>query len=198
MATHSSILAWRIPWTEEPGGYSPWGSQRVRHDWRDSRQHNLPPYFGIYFTQFLNHEDMLVVVAQSCPLFATTWTVTCWAPLSMGFSRQEYWSGLPCPSPGDLPDQDRYLSVLHLPEAAFQMLLRRSCLKVCLNSLANSLENTLKLGETEGRRSGQQSMRWLDGITDSMAWVWAHSGRCEGQGSLACCSPWGHKEPGTT
>ena len=28
MATHSSILAWGIPWTEEPGGYSPWGSQR--------------------------------------------------------------------------------------------------------------------------------------------------------------------------
>ena len=27
MATHSSILAWRIPWTEEPGGYSPWGSK---------------------------------------------------------------------------------------------------------------------------------------------------------------------------
>ena len=32
MATHSSILAWRIPWTEEPGGYSPWGRKRVRHD----------------------------------------------------------------------------------------------------------------------------------------------------------------------
>ena len=32
MATHSSIFAWRIPWTEEPGGYSPWGSQRVGHD----------------------------------------------------------------------------------------------------------------------------------------------------------------------
>jgi len=31
MAAHSSILAWRIPWTEEPGGYSPWG-RRVRHD----------------------------------------------------------------------------------------------------------------------------------------------------------------------
>ena len=37
-------------------------------------------------------------------VFATPWTVTCQAPLSMGFSRQEYWSGLPCPSPGDLPD----------------------------------------------------------------------------------------------
>ena len=34
----------------------------------------------------------------------TPWTVACQAPLSMGFSRQEYWSGLPCPPPGDLPD----------------------------------------------------------------------------------------------
>ena len=32
MATHSSILAWRIPWTEEPGGIQSTGSQRVRHD----------------------------------------------------------------------------------------------------------------------------------------------------------------------
>ena len=32
MATHSSILAWRIPWAEEPGGLQSMGSQRVRHD----------------------------------------------------------------------------------------------------------------------------------------------------------------------
>ena len=37
-------------------------------------------------------------------LFVTLWTVACQAPLSMGFSRQEYWSGLPCPPPGDLLD----------------------------------------------------------------------------------------------
>ena len=37
-------------------------------------------------------------------LFATPWTVAYQAPTSMGFSRQEYWSGLPFPSPGDLPD----------------------------------------------------------------------------------------------
>ena len=37
-------------------------------------------------------------------LFATAWTVAYQAPLSVGFSRQEYWSGLPCPSPGDFPD----------------------------------------------------------------------------------------------
>ena len=37
-------------------------------------------------------------------LFATPWTIAYQAPPSMGFSRQEYWSGLPFPSPGDLPD----------------------------------------------------------------------------------------------
>ena len=37
-------------------------------------------------------------------LFGTPWTVAYQAPLSMGFSRQEYWSGLPFPSPGDLPN----------------------------------------------------------------------------------------------
>ena len=37
-------------------------------------------------------------------LFVTPWTVACQAPLSMGFSRQEYWSGLPCPPPKDLPN----------------------------------------------------------------------------------------------
>ena len=41
-------------------------------------------------------------VAKSCPTLATPWTVACQAPPSMGFSRQEYWSGLPFPSPGDL------------------------------------------------------------------------------------------------
>ena len=42
-----------------------------------------------------------VLVALLCPIL---WTVAHQAPLSMGFSRQEYWSGLPFPSPGDHPD----------------------------------------------------------------------------------------------
>ena len=37
--------------------------------------------------------------------FVTPWTVSHQAPLSIGFSRQEYWSGLPCPTPGDLPNR---------------------------------------------------------------------------------------------
>ena len=43
-------------------------------------------------------------VTQSCPTLVTPWTVARHVPLSMEFSRQEYWSGLPFPSPGDLPD----------------------------------------------------------------------------------------------
>ena len=42
-------------------------------------------------------------VVQSCPTLCDPWTVTHQAPPSMGFSRQEYWSGLPFPSPEDLP-----------------------------------------------------------------------------------------------
>ena len=44
------------------------------------------------------------LVTKSCRTLATLWTVACQAPLSMSFSRQEYWSGLPFPSPWDLPN----------------------------------------------------------------------------------------------
>ena len=48
---------------------------------------------------------MCMLSPFSCvQLFATLWTTACQAPLSMGFSRQEYWNGLLCPPPGDLPD----------------------------------------------------------------------------------------------
>ena len=43
-------------------------------------------------------------VTKSCPPVVTPWTVACQAPLSMGYSSREYWSGLPFHSPGDLPD----------------------------------------------------------------------------------------------
>ncbi|CAM9948772.1 unnamed protein product [Rangifer tarandus platyrhynchus] len=42
---------------------------------------------------------------QSLQLFATLWTVACQTPLSMGFSRQEDWSRLPCPPPEDFPNR---------------------------------------------------------------------------------------------
>ena len=57
-----------------------------------------------YRKQIVKCKCVSVLVAKSCPTLATPWTVVCKAPQSMGFSRQEYWSGLPFPSPGDLPD----------------------------------------------------------------------------------------------
>ena len=61
---------------------------------------------------------------------------------------------------------------------------------------AGSLEKTLMLGKIEGGRRGQQRMRWLDGITNSMDMRKLKD--TEGQGSLACCSPWSHKESDMT
>ena len=51
-------------------------------------------------------------VTQSCPTLWDPWTVVHQTPLSMGFSRQEYWSGLPFPSPGDLPEPDNQNGVI--------------------------------------------------------------------------------------
>ena len=53
---------------------------------------------------FLLQRAERCVRAQSCPTLCDPWTVDHQAPLSMGFSRQEYWSGLPCPSPGNFPN----------------------------------------------------------------------------------------------
>ena len=47
---------------------------------------------------------LIGLVTKLCLTLATPWTVAYQASPSMGFSRQEYWSGLPFPSPGDLPD----------------------------------------------------------------------------------------------
>ena len=56
------------------------------------------------------------LVAKSCLTLVTPWTVSCQALLFMGFSRQEYWSGLLFPPPGDLPD----LGIKHVGSPALQ------------------------------------------------------------------------------
>ena len=55
----------------------------------------------------LSHACVHAKLLQSCLTFCDPVDcIACQAPLSMGFSRQEYWSGLPCPPPGDLPDPE--------------------------------------------------------------------------------------------
>ena len=66
---------------------------------------------GGFFTTSTSWEAQTLVCMHTCLLscyshvwlFVTQWSIALQAPLSMRFSRQEYWSGLPCPSPGDLP-----------------------------------------------------------------------------------------------
>ena len=144
MATHSSFLAWKIPWTEKPGGLQPMGSQRVRHDWACSHTHTHMHTHGDKLAQVIQPLNFLlrkcskpkahsqasswsrktactrlpfpfiiirfivslcVSVARSCPIICLTlWTIAWEGPLFIDFSRQEYWSRWPFPSPGDLPD----------------------------------------------------------------------------------------------
>ena len=54
-------------------------------------------------------------------LFATPWTVAHQAPLSMEFSRQEYWSGVPCPPPGNLPTQGLKAGVPHCRQIPYHL-----------------------------------------------------------------------------
>ena len=81
MATHFSILAWKISWTEEPGGL----------------------------------QSMHAKLLQLCSTLWNLWTVAHQVPLSMGFSRQNYWGGLPFPPPGDLPNPGIKLMSLMSP-----------------------------------------------------------------------------------
>ena len=79
---------------------------------------------GLYFS-FLLHAYVLSHFSH-VRLFVTLWTVACQAPLFMGFSRQEYWSGLPCPPPGILPTQESnpyLLSLLQCQANSFPVVL---------------------------------------------------------------------------
>ena len=73
--------------------------------------------------------SFFLIVVQSLSrvqLFVTPWTVACQAPLFMKFSRQEYWSGLPFPTPGDLPNQGSNPSLLHCRQILYQLSYKGS------------------------------------------------------------------------
>ena len=153
-ATHSSALAWKMPWAEEPGGLQSMGSRRVGHDWATSLSRTgegngsplqcsclenprdggawwaaiygvaqswtrlkrlssssssylfcyLSVSICVYMCIYIIHFVAVVQQVSHVRLFANP--TDCSPPGSSvyGISRQEYWSKLLCPSPGDLPD----------------------------------------------------------------------------------------------
>ena len=75
----------------------------------------------VYYDWFLHWVAMCACVLSHFShvrLFVTLWTIALQAPLSMGISKQEHWSGLPCPPPGDLPTQGLNLCLLHWQESS--------------------------------------------------------------------------------
>ena len=99
MATHSSILAWRIP--KDRGAW--WATVHgvTNSQTRLNNKHKHIKYLISTCRKGNTHTQKSLSRVR---LFATPWIVAHQAPRSMGFSRHEYWSGLPFPSPGDLPD----------------------------------------------------------------------------------------------
>ena len=114
-ATHSSILAWRIPWTVRS---SPWGHKEL--DTTEQLSHGISTFeTGISKVKSLSRVR----------LFVNTWTVAYQAPPSMGFSRQECWSGLPFPSPGDLPNPGIENWVSHIAGRRFTVCATREAFR---------------------------------------------------------------------
>ena len=71
------------------------------------------------------------LVTKSCPALATSWTVAWQAPLSMEFSRQEYWSGLPFPSSGIFLTQESYPGLLYCRQIIYRLSYEGSPVITC-------------------------------------------------------------------
>ena len=64
MATHSSILAWRIPWTEEPGRLQLKRSQRVGHDWANKHTHHIIFLFYVKYSACYRNTNLLLIRSE--------------------------------------------------------------------------------------------------------------------------------------
>ena len=80
-------------------------SQSSHRNSTDSRESHTDSYFSVEgLSENVKPTLTRYVCAQLCPTLCNPWMVPLQAPLSVEFTRQEYWSGLPFSSPGDLPD----------------------------------------------------------------------------------------------
>ena len=151
MATHSSTLAWKISWTEEPGRLQSMGSLRGRHDWMTS----LSLFTFMHCRRkwqptpvFLPGESQGRGSLVGCCLWgAQSWTWLKWLSSSNSKKRRSNQSILKEIS----PEYSLAGLMLKLKLQYFGHLIWR----------IDSFEKTLMLGKIEGRRRGWQRMRWV-------------------------------------
>ena len=85
MATHTSILAWRLPWTEEPGGLQSMGLQRAWHDWVTKYTHMcLLEEWPICFQKWLHHFTLLPAMHQASSFTASSSTLVIFCHFGCG------------------------------------------------------------------------------------------------------------------
>ena len=171
MATHSSVLAWRIPGVAEPGGLPSMGSHKVGHNWSDlaaaaadsilkSRDVTLP-------TKVCLVKSMVFpVVMYGCE----SWTVKKAEHQRIDAFELRYWRRL-LRVPWTARRSNQSILKEIIPGCSLEGMMLKLKLQYFghLIRRSDSLEKTLMLGGTGGRRRrGWQRIRWLDGITDSM------------------------------
>ena len=99
-------------------------------------------------------------------LFATLWTVACQTSLSMGFSKQEYWSGLLWPRPGDLPSPGSNTRLLHCRQILYRWATWEA--QCMTKSLANSTSSSSLLPRNQGGQEWKfQLSNHVVGSTDN-------------------------------
>ena len=195
MTTHSSVLAWRIPRTEEPGRRPSLGSHRVGHNWSYAAAAKKREHFLTHFTRTLPwHQSQTKTLQENYSLIQVhvvkamvfpgvmygceSWTVKKAERQRIDAFELWCWRRLL-----RVPWTARRSNQSILTEISPGCSLERMMLKLKLQYFGHvmrrvdSLEKTLMLGGIGGRRRrGRQRMRWLDGITDSMDVSWVNSG----------------------
>ena len=131
-------------------------------------------------------------------LFVTPWTVAPQAPLSIRFSRQEYWGGLPLSPPGDLPDSGIEPSSPTSPALAGEFFYHWATWGAPVTALGkcNLKRRDCFTSTRMASRKKNKVVRQHHQLNGhELEWTLGDSG---GQGSLVCCSPWGHKDSNMT
>ena len=132
----------------------------------------------------------------------TPWTVAGQAPLSMGFSRQEYWSRLPFPSPGEFPDPGIEPVSPTLPGGFFTECWQLQVPSIFYEYIlfhSGFLGGSVVKNPPAVRETSVRSLGWEDPLEKGLATLSSIlAWKSHGQRSLAGYSPWGRKESSTT